>query len=187
MIEEKFIDMNLAHELSQHVHSGVFLRFITHPTPLVFSNTKSVIQHIDAVRATLLEYIAFGAVVEISEPPLPQNIQPLHVIVKAGKSPRLVVDLSRNLNAYLHNEKFHYANVQSAVSKSQAGCWFGKIDISKCYLSFPLSPSVYRYFTFTLDGKFYQFVRMPFGLSTAPRICTLLLSIVAYDMQQLIV
>jgi hypothetical protein len=172
------------HEVSQHILDGVYLQFTNGPPPPIeFDNTKSVYQHIDAVRATLREYIAFGAVIELPHaPPMPRMIQPLHVVVKAGKAPRLCVDLSRNLNAFLDSPRFHYSNVQSAVQRAKQHCWFAKIDISKCYLSFPLARAVWRYFTFQLDGKYYQFIRMPFGLSTAPRICTLLLTVVAFDM-----
>jgi len=49
-----------------------------------------------------------------------------------------------------------------------------------CFLSFPLHPSARPHFIFRFDGQLFQFTRMPFGLSSAPRICTLLLSVVAH-------
>ena len=66
------------------------------------SNTPCVAQHADAVRTRLREYMQFGAVIRLpADTPLPSadlSIQPLQVILKAGKKPRLVIDLSRNLN-----------------------------------------------------------------------------------------
>jgi hypothetical protein len=119
-----------------------------------------------------------------SSSPRPTLVQPLHVILKQGKKPRLVIDLSRNLNELLPKAKFHYASVQDAVRLSTPGCFYSKLDISNCFLSFPLHPSCYKYFTFQFNGKYYQFIRLPFGLSIAPRICTLLLAVVQFVLEQ---
>ena len=175
------------HELSQHIMSGVFLPFVNQlsPPPLSFANTYSVVQHHEVVRKTLIEYVAFGAV-EIIGPVsehTPPYVQPLHVIVKPGRDPRLVIDLSRNLNSFLPDISFKYESITRALQCSSANCYFSKLDVSKCYLSFALSPLCYKYFVFCFDGVYYRFVRMPFGLSTAPRICTLLLSVIAYELQ----
>jgi hypothetical protein len=43
---------------------------------------------------------------------------------------------------------------------------------------------MYKYFVFQFDGKYYQFTRSPFGLSTAPRVCTLLLSVIQFVLEQ---
>ena len=63
-------------------------------------------------------------------------------------------------------------------------CWYGKLDLSNCFLSFPLHPDVWPHFIFRFEGALYQFRRMPFGLSSAPRICTLILSVVAYRLSR---
>jgi hypothetical protein len=115
----------------------------------------------------------------------PQHgIQPLHVIVKPDKKPRLVIDLSRNLNQFLQYQYFSYATLEDAVAISSPNCWYGKLDLSNCFLSFPLHPDVQQYFVFEFEGQLYQFVRMPFGLSTAPLVCTQLLSVVAFVLTQ---
>ena len=107
-------------------------------------------------------------------------MQPLHVIVKEGKKPRLVIDLSRNMNDHLAYQYFSYASIRDAVELASPGCWFSKLDLSNCFLSFPLHPSVWPHFIFRFDGQLHQFTCMPFGLSSAPRICTELLSVVAF-------
>ena len=151
------------------------------PAPVIYSNTKSVEEQLPLVRQRLLEYVEFGAVVKLpAASPLAARLQPLHVIVKEGKKPRLVIDLSRNLNSSLHYEYFRYSSIDDAIAISHRGCWFGKMDLSNCFLSFPLHPSAWPHFVFRLDGRLYQFRRMPFGLSSAPRICTELLGVVAH-------
>lgn len=169
-------------EIEAHVTEGISLPFLSSPDVASFANTPTVLEHEAVVRQRLREYMAFGAVVEL--PPSADlsalHIQPLHVIIKEGKKPRLVIDLSRNLNDHLRNDYFHYSTVDDAVEASHPGCWFGKLDLSNCFLSFPLHPSVRRYFCFRFDGRVYQFAAMPFGLSTAPRVCTQLLSVVNF-------
>ena len=70
--------------------------------------------------------------------------------------------------------------MDDAVEASFPGCWYGKLDLSNCFLSFPLHPSVRKYFCFRFEGELYQFTHLPFGLSSAPRVCTQLLSVVQF-------
>jgi hypothetical protein len=135
------------------------------------------------VRKRVHEHIRFGVVVELD--PITTDladllIQPLHVIIKAEKKPRVVVDLSRNLNTHLEYEYFQYSCANDAVEASHPGCWYDKLDLTNCFLSFPLHPSGRRYFCFRFEGRLYQVIHIPFGLSIAPRVCTLLLSVLAF-------
>ena len=168
-------------QITEWITSGVQLDLVTVPSPVTYSNTLSVLHNADLVRARLHEYIEFGAVVRLPDDAVcPFGIQPLHVIIKPDKKPRLVIDLSRNLNSHLQYEYFSYSSVRDAAELSTPGCWYGKLDLSNCFLSFPLHPTARPHFIFRFDGQLYQFVRMPFGLASAPRICTLLLSVVAH-------
>lgn len=175
-------------EIQAHITDGISLPMLSTPPPISYDNTPTVAQHAPAVRARLHEYMQFGAVVELpadsSIVDEDLRIQPLHVIIKEGKKPRLVIDLSRNLNDHLEYEYFHYSSVDDAVEASHPGCWYGKLDLSNCFLSFPLHPSVRRYFCFRFEGRLYQFTHMPFGLSIAPRVCTQLLSVVNFALAQ---
>ena len=176
-------------DIEAHITQGVSLPLVSTPTTVVYANTPTVLQHASAVRARLREYMDFGAVVQLpTDAHLADDslrIQPLHVIIKAGKKPRLVIDLSRNLNDHLEYEYFTYSCVDDAVEASHPGCWYGKLDLSNCFLSFPLHPSVRKYFCFRFEGALYQFTHMPFGLSTAPRVCTQLLSVVNFALSEL--
>ena len=173
-------------EIEGHITQGITLPFLSTPPIASFANTPTVRQHEAVVRHRLREYMAFGAVAELPSTTDMSDlcVQPLHVIIKAGKKPRLVIDLSRNLNKHLRNDCFHYSSVDDAVEASHKGCWYGKLDLSNCFLSFPLHPSVRRYFVFRFDGRLYQFRSMPFGLNTAPHVCTQLLSVVNFALKR---
>lgn len=174
-------------EICSHIEHGVSLQFAEPgpPPPKQLPNSLSVYQHIDIVRARLLEYIDWGAISELphssSDTPTPY-IQPLLAALKTGKKVRLCIDLSRNLNDTLEHRPFKYSTVSDAVRLSFPGCWYAKLDLSNCFLSFPLHPMARPYLRFQLDGRLYQFDRMPFGLASAPRICTQLLSVVAHEL-----
>ena len=167
------------------ITEGINLDLVSAPAAIDHVNTFAVEQNTSAVRQRIAEYIDFEALTRLpAGAPCPFGVQPLHVIIKAGKKPRLVIDLSRNLNDHLAYEHFTYATVLDAVERAFPGCWFGKLDLSNCFLSFPLHPCALPHFIFRFEGQLYQFLRMPFGLSTAPRICTLLLSLVGYGLLQ---
>ena len=162
---------------------GVTLDILTPPANVVYSNTPTVDAHADIVRQRIHEYSAFGAITRLdADHPTPFGIQPLHVIFKPGRKPRLVIDLSRNLNQHLAYEYFSYSSVRDAMEQSTLNCWFSKLDLTNCFLSFPLHPSALPHFIFRFEAELYQFTRVPFGLSSAPRICTELLAVVAYAM-----
>jgi hypothetical protein len=183
MQQQSIADTDTLNQIKQHISSGVNLQFLTTPTNTIYNNTYSVTQHISAVRTRLIEYISFGAVIELPSSVQPSIVQPLHVVIKPDKKPRLVIDLSRNLNDHLSSVPFSYSTVESAVKLSFPNCWYGKLDLSNCFLSFPLHESIFQYFIFALDNKYYQFIRMPFGLAPAPLVCTQLLSVIAYILQ----
>lgn len=187
MEQQPNADLTELQSIREHITLGVSLPFTSIPSAITYTNTPAVRQHADAVRGRLAEYIAFNAAT-----PLPpdhdlegQGIQPLHVIIKDDKKPRVAIDLSRNLNSFLKYVYFQYSNVDDAVAASYPGCWYGKLDLSNCFLSFPLHPSVRRYFHFCFEGTLYQFTSMPFGLSTAPYVCTLLLSVLSFALTNL--
>ena len=178
-------NLNELQQIRDWVVHGVSLAFNSLPPPVEYGNTPTVTHNADVVRVRLREYMAFDAVTPLPpDHPCPYGIQPLHVIIKPGKKPRLVIDLSRNLNDHLEYVYFSYSTVQQAAEQSMPNCWYGKLDLSNCFLSFPLHPDVWPHFIFRFEGALYQFRRMPFGLSSAPRICTLLLSVVAYRLSR---
>jgi hypothetical protein len=182
MGDEPAADADTLALIRSYITDGVSLPLLTEPTATAYTNTPTVDEHEDAVRARLQEYKEFGAVIELdsSTDTTGLRIQPLHVIIKEAKKPRVVIDLSRNLNSHLRYQYFQYSCVDDAVEASHPGCWYGKLDLSNCFLSFPLHPSVRHLFCFRFDGRLYQFTHMPFGLSTAPLVCTQLLSVVAF-------
>ena len=152
-------DLDELAAIESHINQGVSLPLVSSPSSVAYTNTPTVQQHASEVRTPLREYMQFGAVIQLpADAHLDDNgirIQPLHVIIKAGKKPRLVIDLSRNFDDHLQHEYFTCSCVDDAVEASHAGCWYGKLDLSNCFSSFPLHPSVRKYFCFRFEGELY--------------------------------
>ena len=185
MRAEKALPFSDLDQIESDISQGVSLPLQCQPPPTVFNNTPSVAQNADLVRARLADYIEFGALEELPADSIaPHGIQPLHVVLKPGKKPRLCIDLSRNLNQFLDYRYFSYSKVDDAVELSSPNCWFGKLDLSNCFLTFPLHPEAVKFFYFRFENKLYKFTHMPFGLRTAPLVCTLLLSVPAFAMSK---
>ena len=170
-----------------HIVDGVTLPLLSAPSAVKYNNTSTVSQYHAEVRERIRDYLSIDAIIPLGpdHDMEGQGTQPLHAIIREDKKPRLVIDLSRNLNSFLEYQYFHYSSVQDAVEASHPGCYYAKLDLSNCFLSFPLHPSVRKYFVFRFDDRLYQFTKMPFGLSTAPRVCTLLLSVLSFALTQL--
>ena len=188
-------DLALVSEVRAYVSDGVRLRFQdVPPPPRHYSNTYSFNQNEEVGRQRLREYEELGALKWLSDPPPPGGypyVQPLHAILKDGKKARICVDLSRNLNDFLVDEYFSFSSVRSAVRLAQqavdagdgGGCFFVKLDISSCFLSFPLHPEDLKYYVCKVGGDYLQFLRMVFGLKSAPRTASLLLDVVSAAME----
>jgi hypothetical protein len=160
---------------------GIVVDVDKEPKAVRLSNTPAVLRRSDMCAERLKHYDAIGALEELSE--APDLVQPLHVVVKAGKKDRLVIDLSRNLNDELSFDTFHLPHFRQAVNMSSSCCFYGKMDLSDCFLSFDIHPDSRKYLAFELNGKFYRWKRLPFGLKTSPFWCEEFLGVIDFTLR----
>ena len=177
-------DLVLIEEVRSYVLHGVRAVFADEPPPpMAFANTWTFEQNKPECMERLRVYMDLGSLAKLSAPPPPGGyVQPLHAVLKPGKKTRVCVDLSRHFNDFLFCPHFKYSSVQSAVDLAlECGpqAFFVKLDISSCFLSFPIHPDDLKYFVCEAGGDFYQWLGMMFGLKTAPRIASLLLDVVS--------
>lgn len=171
-------------EAAEFLRSGVHSELLSVPPAVRFKNTPAVARERVFVQERIDYYRDLGALAAIGQEDEFDRLQPLHVIIKDGRKPRLVLDLSRNLNDHLPRYKIRYEGIDHALSNCTPGCWFGKTDFADCFLAFDVKPEFREHLRFAFEGQAYEFKRMPFGLSTAPRLCELLLSIVSFDLRR---
>jgi hypothetical protein len=164
------------------LHGGIRLDFLEAPSTKVLQNSNTVRNHLSVATERIKYYESIDAIKRLAH--VPKLLQPLHMVLKPGKKPRLVLDCSRNLNDVLRHKHFKYQSLQDAVDLSTPGCYYGKHDISDCFLSFPVHADHQHYLAFELEDKYYKFTRLPFGLKSAPRICEQLMSIVSFVLNE---
>ena len=169
--------------VQQWITTGISLDLTMPPPPAVFNNTSTVTTFLEDVRKRLNEYEDFGSIAPAPNKPI-TFIQPLHAIVREGKKPRIVINLRRNLNEYVRHQPFHYVTVDTAVALASHNSWFGKLDLTNCFISFPMNDEFIKYFTFQFEGQVRQFTHLPFGLSSAPWICSLLLAVPSFAIRE---
>jgi hypothetical protein len=79
-------------EIEQHIQHGITIDVESEPEQIHFKNTYTVTENSELVNDRISEYIDIGAVRLLpSSSPRPTLVQPLHVILKQGKKPRLIV------------------------------------------------------------------------------------------------
>jgi len=141
--------------IESYIVHGVSLPLLETPPAVWYKNTPIVHANAGLVRARIEEYVDFGAVRLL--PPeyvCPYGVQPIHAIIKEGKKLRIVLDLARNLNTYLRYQYFKYSGIDEAVESASQDCFFGKIDLANCFLSFPLHVDVQSHFIFSFATSF---------------------------------
>jgi hypothetical protein len=170
--------------LTEYIEHGVRFEFQSMPPGQRLPNTPTVRSHTAFVRERIDYYRSLGVLARLAQEEHPAHVQPLHIILKKGRKPRLVLDLSRNFNSHLFDYRLKYESIDQAVAMASPGCWFGKHDLSACYLSFPVHPAYRQFLTFEFEGRFYQFQGLPFGVSSAPRVVTSILEVIAFVLKR---
>lgn len=64
------------------------------------------------------------------------------------------------------------------------GDWMAFLDLKDAYWHVPIHPRFRRFLAFQAGSETWQFTRLPFGLSIAPRVFTRLSMVVAQQMAE---
>ena len=71
--------------------------------------------------------------------------------------------------------------LESLRSLVRPNDWMAKIDLKDAYLAVPVNIELQKFLRFVWEGKYYQCVAMPLGLSSAPMTFTKLMKpLIAY-------
>ena len=78
------------------------------------------------------------------------------------------------LNLFLKVEKFKMETPETIRTSLQKGEWVTSVDFKDAYFHIPIQEQSRKYLRFYVQGRTYQFKALPFGLSTAPLVFTVL-------------
>ena len=97
----------------------------------------------------------------------------LFLVPKPHQRWRPVIDVSR-LNTFLLVERFKMETPESIRTSLIPGEWVSSIDLSDAYLHIPINPNSRKYLRFCHKSQVFQFTSLPFGLTTAPQVFTMI-------------
>ena len=97
----------------------------------------------------------------------------LFLVPKPHGKWRPVIDLSA-LNQYLQVSRFKMETPESIRESLQKDNWVTSVDFTDAYLHIPINILSQKYLRFAFRGRLYQFRSLPFGLSTAPQVFTMI-------------
>ena len=88
---------------------------------------------------------------------------------KQGDTYRFCLDY-RVVNSLTRNDPFPHPRIETLVNKLADAKFISKLDLRKGYWQIGVHPDSVKYTTFICDEGKFEFLRMPFGLKTAPAI-----------------
>jgi len=117
-------------------------------------------------RVKELENLSF--VKEIEEKDA-KHILPFFTVPKPGNEFREIMDFSY-LNTFVKNVSANVPGYPEICEAQQGSKYRAKIDMTKAYQRIILDEKIRPYCCFIVEGKCYQWKRMPFGLNIAPAV-----------------
>ncbi|KAJ1209615.1 hypothetical protein NDU88_004989 [Pleurodeles waltl] len=96
---------------------------------------------------------------------------------------RPIQDL-RILNWFLKREKFQMLTLAQVLLALNKGDWMVSVDLQDAYFHIPILKSHRKYLRFVVGSQHYQFAVLPFGLTSAPRVFTKVMSVVAAHLRR---
>lgn len=120
-------------------------------------------QDVDAVRKHLQELLEAGVIRE-SESPFSS---PIVVVRKKNNSVRLCIDF-RKLNSQTIKDAYALPNLEEAFSVLTGSQWFSVLDLKSGYYQIAMEESDKQKTAFVCPLGFWEFNRMPQGITNAP-------------------
>ncbi|MEW8542467.1 MAG: reverse transcriptase domain-containing protein [Candidatus Thiodiazotropha sp.] len=156
--------------------SGYKLPFTNFPTPVFLRNNFSALKHKSFVDRAIIELLQNSCIHEVSTPPFCVN--PLTVSVNSSGKERLILDL-RHVNQFIEPLKVKFEGHKEALAYARKGNLMFKFDLKSGYHHVSINQSYTKFlgFSWIIDGKrrFYVFLVLPFGISSACHLFTKLL------------
>ena len=107
----------------------------------------------------------------------------LFVVPKKNGELRPVINL-RPLNQYIRKQHFKMDTMSKVINLVKKGDWGISLDLKDAYLHIPIFQKHRKYLRFCVNGVVYQFRCLCFGPTSAPRVFTKLVSVVAAHLRQ---
>ena len=123
-----------------------------------------------------------GAIKEVR--PVPgQFISSIFMVPKRGGASRPVVNL-KPLNKFVVRRHFKMEGMATLRELLREKDWMTSVDLRDAFMSVPIHSAHCRLLRFKWQGKLFEFVCLPFGLTSAPRVFMKLMKLVMAVLRQ---
>ena len=158
------------------VIEGFRLEFLSEPVQhFVQPNATMDAQQFECCRQEVSSLLEKGAVVRATQGQ--GFISSIFLIAKRSGGFRPIINL-RGLNQFLIHQKFKMEGISTVRHTVREGDWLAKLDLKDAYLTVPVYEGHRRFLRFKWGRDLFEFVSLPFGLSSAPWAFTKLLRVV---------
>ena len=128
------------------------------------------------------DLISKGAIVECKKKS-DQFLSPYFLVGRPDGSHRFILNL-KHLNKYIVTAHFKIEDVRTATKLLSEGDYMTSIDLQDAYFLVSVCKDSRKYLRFKFNNKYYEFVCLPFGLSTSPYIFTKILKPVMRSLRE---
>ncbi|KAF0039330.1 hypothetical protein F2P81_007565 [Scophthalmus maximus] len=157
--------------MSRVIKDGYTLQFASPPSP--FNGLLETVMSSQAGAEALMTELSEILVKEaISRVPSGQECKGYYsryfLVPKKTGGMRPILDPSL-FNKSIMRRPFHMLTISHVLECVRSGDWFASIDLKDAYFHVPIVPRHRKFLRFSFRGVQFQYNRLPFGYSLAPR------------------
>ena len=108
-----------------------------------------------------------GILIPCSNPIVPAPIVP---VVKSNGEVRICDDYTMTANKIIDPGSYHIPTFEEIIENNGHATHYSKINLKQAYLQIPLSEEAQKYTTISIHMGYFNFTRLPFGISACPRV-----------------
>ena len=165
------------------VSEGFRLEFIADPIQsFIQPNAPMDATQHECCQKEVLSLLEKGAVVRAGQDV--GFISGIFLIPKRSGGYRPIINL-KGLNTFLTAHKFKMEGISTVRHTIREGDWLAKLDLKDAYLTVPIFSHHRKFLRFQWGRDTFEFVSLPFGLSSAPWAFTKLLRVVIAHLRKL--
>jgi hypothetical protein len=165
------------------VSEGFRLEFIADPIQsFIQPNAPMDATQHECCQKEVLSLLEKGAVVRAGRDV--GFISGIFLIPKRSGGYRPIINL-KGLNTFLTAHKFKMEGISTVRQTIREGDWLAKLDLKDTYLTVPIFFHHRKFLRFKWGRDIFEFVSLPFGLSSAPWAFTKLLRVVIAHLRKL--
>ena len=161
------------------IEEGYKLDFLEKPPHLGIKQTSLSFENTNIIREEVENLLFKNAIEKIPQNEINSGFYSTFFLVpKKTGSMRPVINL-RPLNQYIKKAHFKMDTLSTVINLVKPEDWAISLDLKDAYMHVPIFKKHRQYLRFCIKGQCYQWKALCFGPTSAPRVFTKIMSVVA--------